>query len=482
MATKSVAWTTGTGNILLTYQGQGDGPINISSDENNLGSARSQNVTIKTTDNTKSKIITINQAANPFPVGTIKNYSYSGSVQEVTLIPGSYKLQAWGAQGGNITGSYTATGSKGGYSEGVLTITSPTIVRIFVGGKGADVSTSASAAAQNGGWNGGGGTYKKGAYSSGTKSARCYVAPGGGASDICLVTSSMSYSNLRNNRSAASLLSRFLVAGGGGGAAVEIVDEQKTRQEDIPVSGTKYTGIILDGGSSNTDTRVSHYEYSVDPSKTYKVKGFGVPSSSWSGFHLVIYYNGSTILGYYLLSQHTTTTYVSTYYTLNLPSNCNKVVINTHNNYTPTFVYEGEVSYTDTTVYQSSGISYGGGVESGGPSPMYKAYQDASAYTEFGLGKNQTETGVIGGGGAGAGWYGGATNNAHDFDNNTNVSGGGSGFVNTAASASHRPSGYTGLQLDSGETKAGNTTFKAPGGSNETGHSGDGYIRITRLS
>jgi hypothetical protein len=51
--------------------------------------------------------------------------------------------------------------------------------------------------------------------------------------------------------------------------------------------------------------------------------------------------------------------------------------------------------------------------------------------------------------------------------------------VNIAANASYRPSGYTGLELESGQTIAGNTSFPAPGGGNETGHSGDGFARIT---
>lgn len=35
MVTKSIAWDTGTGNITLTYQGQGDGPVSIKTDANN---------------------------------------------------------------------------------------------------------------------------------------------------------------------------------------------------------------------------------------------------------------------------------------------------------------------------------------------------------------------------------------------------------------------------------------------------------------
>ena len=60
-------------------------------------------------------------------------------------------------------------------------------------------------------------------------------------------------------------------------------------------------------------------------------------------------------------------------------------------------------------------------------------------------------------------------------------SGGGSGFVNISSNASYRPSGYTGLQLDSGTTSAGNTSFPSTSGGTETGHSGNGYARITVL-
>ena len=45
MATKSIAWNTGSGNITLTYQGQGDGPVTVQSDVND-GAERSQVITI----------------------------------------------------------------------------------------------------------------------------------------------------------------------------------------------------------------------------------------------------------------------------------------------------------------------------------------------------------------------------------------------------------------------------------------------------
>lgn len=65
MATKTIAWQTGSGNITLTYQGQGDGTITVVSDENNLDIQRSQNITVKTLDNTISRILTVSQAAGP---------------------------------------------------------------------------------------------------------------------------------------------------------------------------------------------------------------------------------------------------------------------------------------------------------------------------------------------------------------------------------------------------------------------------------
>ena len=48
--------------------------------------------------------------------GAIMNFDYTGSVQTATLTPGRYKLECWGAQGGNSNqsnGTY-GNGGKGG--------------------------------------------------------------------------------------------------------------------------------------------------------------------------------------------------------------------------------------------------------------------------------------------------------------------------------------------------------------------------------
>lgn len=115
--------------------------------------------------------------------GSVMNFDYTGSVQTVTLAPGTYKLECWGGQGGTYS-SYI--GGYGGYSKGTITLTEATTVYVSVGGAGSSSSTAA-------GFNGGG---------TGISSGR----GGGGATDVRI--------------SQNSLYSRVIVAGGGGGAGV----------------------------------------------------------------------------------------------------------------------------------------------------------------------------------------------------------------------------------------------------------------------
>lgn len=121
--------------------------------------------------------------------GAVMNFDYTGSVQTATLTPGRYKLECWGAQGGNSNqsnGTY-GNGGKGGYSTGTLTLTQKTTIYIYVGGSGNSV-TSASNSIYPGGFNGGGYRYN--------------YKGGGGATDIRI--------------GSASLYARVIVAGGGG--------------------------------------------------------------------------------------------------------------------------------------------------------------------------------------------------------------------------------------------------------------------------
>lgn len=410
-----------------------------------------------------------------YPIGTVFNFAYTGSVQQVTLPKGRYKLQCWGAQGGNVTGSYTATGSKGGYSEGVLTLTEPTTIYVFVGGQGTSSSTSSTSGTANGGWNGGGASTRYSSYNSDNIFGESYPRAGGGATDMCLVTSTMNYSSGRTNRSSASLLSRFIVAGGGAGASARYTEEQITTDEWIEVN------------NGNTSRYMNHPSFgsytfltSLIPVSAGEYYRFGYTNPSTTGTKKVLmeYYdsNGSWLAGY----ESTSST---------APANAANVQLYIATNSTTdegfsassatwTLYRFSSSTSTSTSSEKSNSSQQGGGTSGRGQYPGTQ--NSAGSGGAFGLGANQTTSNyryVSGAGGGG--WYGGGKGQSDTGTNYVNYSGGGSGFVNTAANAGYRPSGYTGLQLDSGNTKDGSTSFPSTSGGNETGHSGNGYARIT---
>ena len=79
----------------------------------------------------------------------------------------------------------------------------------------------------------------------------------------------------------------------------------------------------------------------------------------------------------------------------------------------------------------------------------------------------------------------GASRQDGGSSNETNAGGGGgSGYVYTSSTASNYPSGCllnSTYYLSDATTTAGNEQFTSPTGTNETGHSGNGYARITAL-
>lgn len=92
------------------------------------------------------------------------------------------------------------------------------------------------------------------------------------------------------------------------------------------------------------------------------------------------------------------------------------------------------------------------------------------------------------GGGGGGGWYGGGSG-GYGCNTNCASGGGGSGWIFTSSSLSNWKSGDSSngtqflldssLYLSNASTVPGNSSFKSPGGGNETGHKGDGYAKIT---
>jgi len=120
---------------------------------------------------------------------------YSGAIKYCILPKGTYKLEAWGAKGGNRSDRTSNKYGKGGYCTGKLNVSQQTTYYCVTGGAGSQNNS--------GGYNGGG--------ASGGSS----MCSGGGASHISTVSSLL---NARSSDYSATVL---IVAGGGGGTSHE---------------------------------------------------------------------------------------------------------------------------------------------------------------------------------------------------------------------------------------------------------------------
>lgn len=123
---------------------------------------------------------------------TVQNFTYTGSVQQVTLTAGTYEIETWGANGYQPSGN----NGLGGYAKGSFTIPSSQTVYIYVGGAG-DYPNSVAPNT----W-----TFNGGAI--GHPASNSSYGNGGGASDVRTVGGTWD--------NAASLASRVIVGGGGG--------------------------------------------------------------------------------------------------------------------------------------------------------------------------------------------------------------------------------------------------------------------------
>ena len=124
-----------------------------------------------------------------FMAGDVINFTYSGVGKPISLMPGEYVFECWGAAGGSWTNGWMR--GKGAYVAGELELKDLATFHVFVGQMPGQNVTA-------GGWNGGG----NGDGSSGS----------GGASDIRLLSGAWNNAN--------GLRSRIMVAGAGGGVSV----------------------------------------------------------------------------------------------------------------------------------------------------------------------------------------------------------------------------------------------------------------------
>lgn len=103
-------------------------------------------------------------------------------------------------------------------------------------------------------------------------------------------------------------------------------------------------------------------------------------------------------------------------------------------------------------------------------------------YGGFGFGGNGQAVSSGYGGAGGGGWYGGSGTQPDGSGDDDKGGAGGSGYVYTSSTASNYPSGClldSTMYLADASTTIGTSSFTSPTGSSETGHSGDGYCRIT---
>ena len=139
----------------------------------------------------------------PYPDVQTWGYGYIGAYQTFTAaFSGTYKLDAYGAQGGN----YSASGGAGGASSGTIWLSAGQSIYLYVGGAGS-IPTPVPPygyGVSGGGFNGGGNTAIENSSQSGPNGGTYLGAGGGGASDV--------------RTSVGNLSSRIIVAGGGGGS------------------------------------------------------------------------------------------------------------------------------------------------------------------------------------------------------------------------------------------------------------------------
>ena len=162
----------------------------------------------------------------------VSSTTYTNSGEQIYTIPstGIYKLEVWGAQGGQYS---TYTPGYGAYSVGYANLTKDTKLYIVNGGSG--ILASANATFTNGGYNGGG----QANYGAGT---------GGGATHIAKVSGLLSTLSSQTSNI-------LIVAGGGGGTGVYNANEVGGSGGGITgVSGGHNSSSWAGGGGGGTQT------------------------------------------------------------------------------------------------------------------------------------------------------------------------------------------------------------------------------------
>ena len=155
-------------------------------------------------------------------------FDYTEGEQTFTIpVSGTYKLETWGASGGDAL-SYK--GGYGGYSSGTIKLNIMDNIYLNIGGKGL-IDKIVDNGYLKGGYNGGGGSN---ITSSGSLSNRYQVGSGGGATHIAVSSGLLStFENKIND---------LLIVSGGGGGAMEYYNSSQYSSYGTGGSGGGYIG------------------------------------------------------------------------------------------------------------------------------------------------------------------------------------------------------------------------------------------------
>lgn len=471
--------------------------------------------------------------------GTVMNFDYTGSVQTATLAPGRYKLECWGAEGGDGT-NYSSTGlpytgGKGGYSSGILNIIDSGTLYIVCGSAGSTVANTSNT------YNGGGGSGNTN-YQAGSGGGATHI----GLKEGLLTTFSSDYTS-----------KLLLVAGGGGGGFygggqgdnstgggggsgyinTSLLTNCTTTAGDTSFpspSGSTETGHSGNGyvritkltdiiylTHANNDIMDFNYTGSTQ-SKTLKPGTYTIECWGGQGGSYNSYIGG---YGGYSKGTITLTKATTVYISVGGAGSSSSTAAGFNGGGTGISSGRGGGGATDVRIGQNSlysrvivaGGGGGAGVTSANANPCgcgggeyggdgyynnttgsYTTGQNRSggsasqtaggitwntgAQATFGQGGNASGYSCGGGGG---GWYGGGGAYDSDSDSDGRWGGGGSGYVYTSSTAKNYPNGCllnSTYYLTNAQTIAGNTSFTSPTGSAETGHTGNGFCRITNLN
>lgn len=415
--------------------------------------------------------------------GDIINYEFSGAVKNISLPKGQYKLECWGAQGGT---GYTRVGTSS-TSTSYTNITSDNYSNYF--------------------------TVSNGQY---------YFTPDS--------SGNWSANNLGQRRTKAETTWTCSSAGDYR-LTWTYVTREKTDKLTIKANGTVYANAVS-GNSSGSETVYlaegatieATYSKSFYPSASREKAVLKIEkqstSTSWSYGNSTSYSGGKGGYSIGILTlKNPSTAYIRSggQGSSNDTTNSNVTVSGGFNGggnsktgyYNDAFTTGGgggrasDVRLDSDDLYArvivagggggaagaNDSSKYGGGVSGGSPVSEYAASATAAGTNgSFGTGGNHTASHIYkyrsrGGGG---GWYGGGCVTSSSDSNADTIrgsNGGGSGYVYTSSTASNYPSGCklnSTHYLTNAATYAGNTSFTSTtSGSNETGHSGNGYVRIT---